>query len=387
MQYGVARYIGIDSTDTPTFTPGGDLAYLADTTGTPQVYRLDEPDSYPERLTAHDERVSFVDASPTRDELLFGMDEGSNERDQLYRYDLETGEEQQLTDEPEAKHLWGGWGPEGDRFAFAANRRQGDTFDVYVQGRDSEGADLVWEGPGGFVGVAAWHPDGDALILQESNSSSDVVLYWLDIDTGAAERLTDTGEEARYHHVAFGPDGDLYTVTDYGAETAYVGRIDTDARGGGGVDSVETIEQGPEEWNVDSLQIDADSGRAAYTLNVDGYSETYLGELSADGSAIVDTVEPELPDGVVAGVELGPDGERAAIEFSADDHPHSIYVAGTGSAAKGAADADAGSGDTERFTTPGRSASRRTGSCARRRSATRRSTGGRSRRTGRCPTA
>ncbi|GAB7011983.1 prolyl oligopeptidase family serine peptidase [Halolamina salina] len=341
MSYPIARYLGIDSTDTPTFTVNDTLAYLADTTGTPQVYRLDEPDSYPERLTAHDERVSFVDASPTRAELMFGMDEGSNERDQLYRYDLATGEEHQLTDQPEAKHLWGGWGPDGEQFAFAANRRQGDTFDVYVQGRDAESADLVWEGPGGFVGVAAWHPDGDALVLQESNSSADQVLYWLDIDGGDAERLTDADEAARYHHVAFGPDGDLYAVTDYGAETAYVGRIDPAERGDRGVESVETVEPGHDDWNVDSLQIDADSGRAAYTVNVDGYSETYLGALSDDGSEIVDTTQPDVPEGVVAGVELGPDGERAAIEFSADDHPHSVYVAGTES------------GDTERWTAPG----------------------------------
>ncbi|NHX36925.1 MULTISPECIES: S9 family peptidase [Halolamina] len=337
MSYGVARYIGIDSTDTPTFTPDGDLAFLADTTGTPQVYRLGSPGAWPERLTAHDERVSFVDTSPTRDELMFGMDEGSNERDQLYRYDLETGEEHQLTDQPESKHLWGGWGPDGDRFAFAANRRQGDTFDVYVQGRDGEGADLVWEGPGGFVGVAAWHPDGDALVLQESNSSADQVLYWLDIESGTTERITDADEEARYHHVNFGPDGDLYAVTDYGAETAYVGRLDVSGRG----DGVETIEAGHEEWNVDALGIDAETGRVAYTLNVDGYSETYLGSLSDDGTAVVDAVEPDLPEGVVAGVELDPDGERAAIEFSADDHPHSVYVA------------SAEFGDAERWTTPG----------------------------------
>ncbi len=341
MTHDIARYLGIDSTDTPTFTVNDTLAFLADTTGTPQVYRLDEADTYPERLTAHDERVSFVDASPTRNELMFGMDEGSNERDQLYRYDLDTGEETQLTNEPEAKHLWGGWGPDGDRVAFAANRRQGDTFDVYVQGRDAKSADLVWEGPGGFVGVAAWHPDGDALVLQESNSSADQVLYWLGIGSGEAERLTDAGEEARYHHVNFGPDGDLYTVTDYGAETAYVGRIDPAGRGHGGVDEIETIEPGHDDWNVDSLQIDAGSGRAAYTVNVDGYSETYLGALSAEGSAIGDTARPDLPAGVVAGVELGPDGERVAIEFSADDHPHSIYVAGSES------------GDTERWTTPG----------------------------------
>ena len=345
MGYSVARYLSIDSTDTPTFTADGDLAFLADTTGTPQVYRLDAPGEWPERLTAHDERVSFVDASPSRAEVMFGMDEGSNERDQLYRYDLDTGAETQLTDRPEAKHLWGGWGPDGDRFAFAANRRQTDTFDVYLQGRDATEADLVWEGEGGFVEVAAWHPDGDALVLQESNSSADQVLYWLDVDAGESERLTDADEPARYHHVEFGPDGDLYAVTDYGAETAYVGRLDASGRGDGGVDAVETVEAGHDDWNVDALRIGA-GGRAAYTLNVDGYSETLVGSLSGDGSEIVDATEVDLPEGVVAGVELGPAGERVAVAFSADDHPHSVYVADAGSAAGGAI-------DTERWTTPG----------------------------------
>jgi len=347
MSHDVARYLGIDSTDTPTFTPGGDLAYLADTTGTPQVYRLDEPDSYPERLTAHDERVSFVDASPTRDELVFGMDEGSNERDQLYRYDLETGEEVPLTNEPEAKHLWGGWGPAGDRFAFAANRRQGDTFDVYVQGRAEPAATLVWEGPGGFVGVAAWHPDGDALVLQESNSSSDQVLYWLDIPSGEIERITDTDEEARYSDVTFGPEGGLYAVTDYGRETAYVGRIGVDdidaapAAPGGETGSVEVVKRGSKKWNVDALEIDAETGRIAYTRNVDGYSDLQIGRLGEDGTGVPEAVGPDLPEGVVADLTIGPDAESVAVTFSADDHPYSVYVV------------DAENGSYERWTTPG----------------------------------
>ncbi len=334
MSYGVARYLSIDSTDTPTVTPDGDLVFLADTTGTPQVYRLSTPGDWPERLTAHDERVSFVDASPTRPELMFGMDEGSNERDQLYRYDHETGEEVQLTDQPDAKHLWGGWGPDGERFAFAANRRQSDTFDVYVQGRDSESAELVWKGPGGFVGVAAWHPDGDTLILQESNSSADQVLYWLDIDAGVADRITDPDEEASYGHVTFGPDGDLYAVTDYRAETAYAGRIHRDG-------SVDVVERGAEAWNVDSLVVDDETGLTAFTLNVDGYSEARVGRLNEDGDAVVGPTEVDLPEGVVANVELGPDGDRLAVTVSADDHPYSIYVV------------DAESGATERWTSPG----------------------------------
>ncbi|MFB6220929.1 MAG: prolyl oligopeptidase family serine peptidase [Halolamina sp.] len=332
MSYGVARYLSIDSTDTPTFTPDGDLAFLSDTTGTPQVYRLDAPGEWPERLTAHTERVSFVDASPARDELMFGMDEGSNERDQLYRYDLATGEEVQLTEQPKAKHLWGGWGPDGERFAFAANRRQGDTFDVYVQGRDSETADLVWEGPGGFVGVAAWHPDGDALVLQESNSSSDQVLYWLDIGSGETERITDADEEARYGHVTFGPAGELYAVTDYTEETAYVGRVHRDG-------SVDVVERASEKWNVASLVLDDETGRVAYTVNTDGYTDATVGTLR--GGSIVDTAAVDLPEGVVADIELGPDAERVAVTFSADDHPYSVYLV------------DAESGATERWTTPG----------------------------------
>lgn len=334
MSYPVARYLSIDSTDTPTFTVGGDLAFLADTTGTPQVWRLDEPNSWPDRLTAHDERISFVDASPTRNELVFGMDEGSNERDQLYRYDLDSGHETALTDEPDAIHLWGGWSPDGDRVAFAANRRQGDTFDVYVQGRDSDDAELVWEGPGGFVGVAAWHPDGDALILEEANSSADQVLYWLDITAGEAEQITDPDEEARYANVQFGPDGDLYVVTNHGVDTAYVGRLDPDDG------SVETVEDGG-DWNVDNLAIDAETGRVAYTRNVDGYTDLGIGTLADGGASISGAVAPDLPEGVAPDLDLSAGADRLALTFSADDHPYSVYVV------------DCESGETERWTAPG----------------------------------
>jgi len=344
MSYGVARYLSIDSTDTPSFTADGGLAFLADTTGTPQVWLLDGPSTSPKRLTAHDERVSFVDASPIREEFMFGMDEGSNERDQLYRYDLETGAEIAMTERPAAKHLWGGWGPDGDRFAFAANRRQGDTFDVYVQERESDEATLVWEGPGGFVSVAAWHPDGDALILQEAHSSSDQLLYWLDIPSGDIEPISDPAEEARYSHVTFGPAGGLYAVTDYERETTYIGCIGVDGIAaapdapGGESGEVEVVKRGSTKWNVDSLYLDDDTGRIVYTQNVDGYTDLHIGTLAADGTGVPDAVSPDLPEGVVADVTLSPDAEQVAVTFSADDHPHSLYVV------------DAETGGTERWT-------------------------------------
>jgi Tol biopolymer transport system component len=132
MAHEVARYLSIDEVESPTFTVDGDLVYLADTTGTQQVWRQDRAGAYPERLTPYRERVSFVEAAPTRMELAFGMDRGGNERDQLYRYDLTDGTIQQLTDEPAVKHAWGGWSPSGDRIAYTANREDRGAFDVYV---------------------------------------------------------------------------------------------------------------------------------------------------------------------------------------------------------------------------------------------------------------
>ena len=133
--YSIARYLGIDALSDPTFTTDGTLLYLADTTGSPDVWRAavdGDGDSAPERLTSHSQRVSFVSASPTRPMAIFGMDRGSDERDQLFRYDLRDGRETDLTRDPTAIHSWGGWAPDGDRFAYAANRREADLRGAYL---------------------------------------------------------------------------------------------------------------------------------------------------------------------------------------------------------------------------------------------------------------
>jgi len=76
-----------------------------------------------------------------------------------------------LTDQPDAKHRWGGWSHDGERFAFAANRRDESVFDVYVQDRDAmadangddsdaaptDAAELLFEGDG-WLSVGGWSP-------------------------------------------------------------------------------------------------------------------------------------------------------------------------------------------------------------------------------------
>jgi len=158
--------------------PTGGSPFLLNTTGTGQVWSLDEPLGWPEQHTFFEESVSFVDSSPERAEAVFGMDEGGNERAQLYLLNYESGEITDLTNRPEAKHRWGGWDSEGDRFAFASNRRDESVFDIYVQDRDATGGDaeLVYEGDG-WLSVAGWSPSDGRLIVHEASSSFDHDVY------------------------------------------------------------------------------------------------------------------------------------------------------------------------------------------------------------------
>ena len=332
MPYDIERYLNIRSAHSPDLAPDGRLAFLLDTTGVPQVWTLKDPCGWPVQRTFHDERVTFVRWSPTRDELVYGMDEGGNERVQLFRLPGDGGEDVPLTDYPSAKHQWGGWSHDGDRIAFSSNRRTEGVFDVYVQGRTDRGAAAtrVYEGDGGWLVPAGWSPSDDRLALLEPNASFDHDVYVLDLDTGEATHLTPHDGNIRYRAVDWGPDGEaLYCLTDADADTLYLARLDAET----GERSV--VERGG-DWNVDGLTIDEDTGRIAYRRNVDGYTEVTVGDL--DGTDIDVRATPDLPGGVAGGVTFQEGAERFALTVTASDDNTNVFVV------------DAADGAVERWT-------------------------------------
>lgn len=319
MAHEVAQYLSIDAVKSPTVTVDGNICYLADTTGTPQAWRLREARGYPERLTPHQERVSFVDASPTRLEVSFGMDRDGNERDQLYRYELTEGRIHQLTADPSVKHVWGGWSPSGDRIAYSANRDATARFDVYVQERSAPAGapDPVFEGEEGLLSVAAWGPDGKRLALKKPRGKLEVDLFVLDVAGGTTRHLS-ADSSAYFVDVHFGTDAHtLYAVTNHDAETAYVAMIDV-ATG-----EIRPL-TGTGEWSVDALAMDRRTGRLVYATNVDGYSTLTAGYL--DGDEFVEHAAPGI-DGVVHDLVTSPMGIRYVFVESASARPRQVRAA------------------------------------------------------------
>mgnify|MGYP000117914337 CR=1 FL=1 len=324
MAHDIERYLNVRSAYGASFSVNDNLAFLMDTTGVPQVWTLSEPGGWPEQRTFFDERVTFVSWSPEREEFAFGMDRGGNERQQLFRYDPPTGEITDLTQAPDAKHRWGGWSHDGERIAFTANRRDESVFDVYVQHREETGTDaeLVVEGDG-WLTLGGWSPDDSRLLVTEAFSNFDQDVAVLDVATGELTELTPHEGTVRFQSATWGPEGDrVYLVSDRASDTLDLWSVDVESG------AFSLVAEDP-DWEIDGVAVDDETGRIAYSTNVDGYTELTVGELSSS-TTIEETVTPTLPRGVAGGVAFDTAGESFALTVTRRSDPANVYVVDDG---------------------------------------------------------
>ncbi|RRJ30058.1 S9 family peptidase [Halocatena pleomorpha] len=320
MAYDIERYLAIQSAGRPSFGPNGQIAFLMDTTGVSQVWCLTGAQEWPQQLTFHPEPVTFASFSPTRDELVYGMDDGGNERWQLFRLSDDGSEVVNLTHQPDAIHHWGGWSHDGEYIAYTANRRSQDRFDGYVQHRDDTDANLVIDGSDKeLLSIVGWSPDDERLLAREVHSNRNHDLYCFDRSSSTITRLTDQDREVRYPSAAWGPDGEsIYVTTDWATDTLELATLDPETG------NVTVVYEGG-NWNVSSVHVDHDSRTLALARNVEGYTDLSLFELDSDRE-LQPLVTLDRSDGVLSGPSFGPDGERLAVAVSAPTVNTNVFV-------------------------------------------------------------
>ena len=299
MGYEFARYLKVRGAWGASWSPDSQrVSFLTEITGVPQVWEVPVGGGWPEQLTFHEERVSGAEYSPIRDEILFGMDAGGNERSQLFL--LGNGVERDLTRNPEAIHYSGGFSPDGARVAFTATRRNGTDFDVFVQGVPDGDPRIVWE-VSGYHTASGWSPDGSFLIVARHHSNTDNDLYRLDLESGEATLLTPHEGEARFRSPNVTPDGRAaYLATDRDGDFVRLARLDLATLG------VEYLT--PDDHDVEEVELSRDGRLLAATRNVGGYSDLLL--FNGRGGRMPD---PEVPRGIVGGLAFSPDSKRLAF--------------------------------------------------------------------------
>jgi Tol biopolymer transport system component len=270
-----SAFLSVRTANGGALSPDGRrLAFLLNSSGAAQVFRQDGPGTEPVQLTRFDEIVRWVSWSPDGRWLLFGMDHAGNERTQLYRLSPDGSDVRRLSDTPEAIHGFGGWSPDGRRFAYGANRRCSAYFDVYVMNLETGEDDCVLQRDATML-PHCWSPDGRALLVREEHRSDDHDLHLLDLTTGELRRLTPHEGYARYQTPRLLPDGRrVLTCTDQDRD--FLALVTIDLRSG----ALRALYE--PEAEVELCEAPLSGDRVGFLVNRVGYSAAAFGSLACE---------------------------------------------------------------------------------------------------------
>jgi dipeptidyl aminopeptidase/acylaminoacyl peptidase len=270
------------------------LLVASDLSGTRQLYRLPVQGGELERLTSFAEPVEGQLLPDDR--LLLEIDEGGNERTQLYL------EGEPLVADPRYIHRSPHVSRDGRLLAYSTNRRNGLDFDVVVR-RLETGEERSFE-LGGWCSSGAISPDGRWVVaVQLGNLSGDSNLFLLGVESGEVVHVTPHEAQAEYLDPVWLADSSgFHCATNEGRDTFAISRYTLD----GGWEVV-----AESEWDLECVGSE-DGRRLLVVANEDGYSR-------------IDDL-PLPADGVAEHFVFSPDCTRVAFGFSTTTEPHQVWI-------------------------------------------------------------
>ena len=290
---------------------GSWLLVACDLSGTRQLYRLPLETRELEQLTSYPEPVDGQLLPDDR--LLLEIDEGGNERGQLYL------EGEPLVVDPRFIHRSPHVSRDASLLAYSTNRRNGVDFDVVVRRLDG-GEERSFE-PGGLCAADEISPDGRWVVAEQlGEASGDANLFLLGVESGEIVHITPHEGAAEYFSPVWSADGSfLYAATNAARDTFAVARYELSEQ------RWEVVHES--DWDL--VCFGDHAGRHLLVeANEDGYSRIEGLPLPADG--------------VAEHFVFSPDGARVAFGFSTTTEPSQVWVH------------DFDSGETEKLTDLGR---------------------------------
>ena len=308
------RWAQVEAAGAAAFSQDGTTLFHLRGAGLAQIWALTLATGVARQLTRHDEKVAFLRRSPTDDRLLYGIDAGGDERQQLWL--LEGDAARPLTEVPAVIHDFGAWMPGGTAIAYAANDRTEAHLDVVLH--ELSGARRrLFEGDG-MTAVAAVSPDGATLAIVAERSTFDMSLWLVGLD-GAARELP-RNRPTRYQSVRWSADAGLLCLTDADdRDVLALCRLDPET-------GAATELAAAPGMDLEAYALSPDGTLLATIENDRGYGLLRLGPPGRERPLL-----PGLPaQGVAADLAFSPAGApggiRLAFTFSSPTAPTALWV-------------------------------------------------------------
>lgn len=282
------------------------FAYFSNRTGRMELYVREIANGHSVQMTNGElPKAIMTGFLWSRDDkaIIFTKDKDGDEQHNLYRFDLETGQTRQLTDEPKGQKFPVAVSPDGQHLSVTSDRRgQMNLFTLdLTSGEWQQLTSFPAPVDGGY-----FSPDGAwlAFASNETSNLNNTDIYLVSRDGASTRKLLSAAEGSKDRPFAFHPGGELLGIESDASGVSRVGLLQL-ASG-----AVQWLgEEGIEEYGVEF----APSGRFLVTIrNRDAATAPILYHVeSGEAHAL------KLPAGVTFGAQFIQDDTKLLITHSA----------------------------------------------------------------------
>ncbi len=313
-----ARFFERPSFSMPVFVDESTLAILDDRSGVPQLSLMDIASGAVTSVTSYGERLLSL-LSGGSGAIVFGMDHGGDERQQVWSMTSAGAEPRQVTDRLDAMHEPGAISADGQTVLVKSNARDESTFDI-VEIDLETGAIEMWLEAAGTATPVAMSGDGRRVLVIRGNTNLDADVLLIDRETKTARNLTAHEGEAWILGASFAPDErSVWYLTNEGSDFV---RLESQNLESGERRTIRDAEN----RDVETFKISPDGRYLAVAVNEGGWSHVAL-------HSLVDRRGPvefdALPMGTIDRFTWSPDTSTFAFGFSTAEDPSAIVISDT----------------------------------------------------------